>query len=105
MEAFTAYTFCYDAARQTWAESHIPAFASENGNNLPVVLVVDYYDRRSGDSRIVTWCGEHHAYEPVASYTEDGLLTGGTPHTTMTGRIAAISAAGAETSTTIFAGR
>ena len=70
------HTFCYDAARETWAECRNPLFADENRNALPVVLVVDYRDRRTDECRTVTWCEEHHTYESIEHYTEDGLLTG-----------------------------
>ncbi len=69
------HTFCFDAGTSLWKETHVPAFSSETETNLPIILLVDYHDRQTGDSRLAVWCKEHEAYEGIAEYTEDGLLT------------------------------
>ena len=69
------HTFCFDAGRSLWKETHVPAFFSETETNLPIILLVDYHDRQTGDSRLMVWCKEHEAYEGIAEYTEEGLLT------------------------------
>lgn len=75
MKAMKTHTFCFDAGRKIWTESHVPAFFSETETNLPIILLVDCFNRKTGDSRLAVWCKEHEAYEGIAEYTEDGLLT------------------------------
>ena len=69
------HTFCYDAERKTWTESQFPAFGAEDRDSLPVVLVVDDWDKCNRERTLSTWCEEHHTFEPVGRYTEDGLVT------------------------------
>lgn len=69
------HTFCFDAGRSLWRENHVPDFSSETETNLPIILLVDYHDRQTGNSRLVVWCKKHEAYEGIAEYTEEGLLT------------------------------
>lgn len=69
------HTFYYDDERTTWAETHIPAFCAEDDSDLPIVLLVDYYEKSTGETRLKVWCGEHRAYEGIGRYTEDGVVT------------------------------
>ncbi len=69
------HTFCYDDERAAWAETHVPAFCATDDGELPVVLLVDYYEASAGETRLKVWCGEHQACEGIAGRTEDGVVT------------------------------
>ena len=65
------HTFCFDAGRSLWRKTHVPDFSSETETNLPIILLVDYHDRRTGNSRLLVWCKEHEAYEEDFNFSDE----------------------------------
>ena len=68
-------TFCYDLGQESWRESTIPAFASPELTDLPLIPIVDYSHERTGERWKRAWCEAHHAYEDIEGYTADGLTS------------------------------
>ena len=67
--------FCYDHGQGSWQEAARPAFNLAETAGLPVVLIVSYYHEFSGEKWKKAWCPEHQAYEEIAAFTADGLVT------------------------------
>ena len=67
--------FSYDAKKEIWTECLIPEWQTADASSLPVVIVCNLRDERTGEHGKRAWCESHHAYEKIDRSVDGGLVT------------------------------
>lgn len=68
-------TFCFDAKQETWTECRISDWQTKEAASLPIIVVCDLHDERTGEHGKRAWCETHRAYEEIADFINEGIVT------------------------------
>lgn len=68
-------SFRYDAEKEIWTECLMPEWQTADASLLPVAIVCNLRDERTGERGKRAWCESHHAYEEIDHAVEGGLAT------------------------------
>ena len=67
--------FGYEHEHKRWREVPEPDFSHGDIHKIPFVVIVQFYHECYGICWEKVWCPQHQAYEAIARYTEEGVLT------------------------------